>query len=101
MQWQGPQRQPRAGSNMCAMYGRTVWRAACDVCNGVQGLTGMLACARQVHYIWPNGQGALLAGVERLRPSYERLLTLLRSVPGSRPAAPGSTASTPFSRVRR
>jgi hypothetical protein len=56
-------------------------------------------CA-QVHFIWPNGRGALLAGVERARPSYERLLALLRSVPGSKASQSWVDRVNPFTRVR-
>lgn len=41
-------------------------------------------CNVQVHYTWPNGRGSVLIGVEPTRPSYERLLQLLKSVPGTR-----------------
>eukprot|EP00884_Botryococcus_braunii_P002887 jgi/Botrbrau1/1259/Bobra.0163s0052.1 len=37
----------------------------------------------QVHFIWPNGKGHLLAGTQEERPSYDRILDLLRRVPGS------------------
>jgi Domain of unknown function (DUF1995) len=37
----------------------------------------------QVHFIWPNGKGHLLAGTDSERPSYDRILDLLRRVPGS------------------
>lgn len=58
-----------------------------------------VACA-QVHFIWANGQGALLAGVERVRPGYERLLQLLRSVPGSKASRSWVDRVNPFTRVR-
>lgn len=57
------------------------------------------SCRAQVHFIWPNGQGALLAGVEKLRPSYERLLSLLRSVPGSKASRSWVDRVNPFTRV--
>ena len=53
-----------------------------------------------MHYIWPNGQGALLAGVERERPCYDRLLELLRSVPGSKASRSWVDRVNPFARVR-
>ena len=53
----------------------------------------------QVHFIWANGQGALLAGVEKTRPSYERLLQLLRSVPGSKASRSWVDRVNPFNRV--
>lgn len=37
----------------------------------------------QLHFMWPNGKGYLLAGTEAERPSYDRILDLLRRVPGS------------------
>jgi hypothetical protein len=37
----------------------------------------------QVHFMWPNGKGHLLAGTEEERPCYDRILELLRRVPGS------------------
>ncbi|BDA48311.1 probable APETALA2-like protein 2 at N-terminal half [Coccomyxa sp. Obi] len=53
----------------------------------------------QVHFIWANGQGALLAGVEKVRPSYERLLELLRSVPGSKASRSWVDRVNPFNRL--
>lgn len=38
----------------------------------------------QVHYTWPNGKGTLLVGVEPTRPSYARLVELLKGVPNTR-----------------
>ena len=38
----------------------------------------------QVHYTWPNGQGSVLLGVEPSRPSYARLVELLKAVPNTR-----------------
>lgn len=52
-----------------------------------------------MHFIWANGQGALLAGVEKTRPSYERLLELLRSVPGSKASRSWVDRVNPFNRV--
>jgi hypothetical protein len=58
------------------------------------------SCSRaQVHFIWPNGRGALLAGVDRARPSYERLLSLLQSVPGSKASRSWVDRVNPFNRV--
>ncbi len=60
----------------------------------------MWVCLRaQVHFIWANGQGALLAGVEKMRPSYQRLLELLRSVPGSKASRSWVDRVNPFNRV--
>lgn len=38
----------------------------------------------QVHYTWPNGRGSVLLGVEPSRPSYARLVELLKAVPNTR-----------------
>ncbi|KAL3136401.1 hypothetical protein ABBQ38_005658 [Trebouxia sp. C0009 RCD-2024] len=38
----------------------------------------------QVHYTWPNGKGTLLVGVEPTRPSYARLVEMLKGVPNTR-----------------
>lgn len=38
----------------------------------------------QVHYIWPNGKGQLLVSTEEEPPTYQRLLSLLQAVPGSK-----------------
>ena len=38
----------------------------------------------QVHYTWPNGRGSLLMGVEPTRPTYARLVEMLKSVPNTR-----------------
>lgn len=38
----------------------------------------------QVHYTWPNGKGSLLVGVEPTRPSYARLVEMLKVVPNTR-----------------
>ena len=40
----------------------------------------------QVHYMWPNGKGQMLVSTQKEPPSYERLLSLLRKVPGSKSA---------------
>lgn len=37
-----------------------------------------------MHYTWPNGRGSLLMGVEPTRPSYARLVEMLKSVPNTR-----------------
>lgn len=55
--------------------------------------------AWQVHFIWPNGRGALLTGIEKARPSYERLLSVLRGVPGSKASRSWVDRVNPFSRV--
>ena len=55
--------------------------------------------AWQVHFIWPNGRGALLTGIEKERPSYERLLSVLQSVPGSKASRSWVDRVNPFSRV--
>ena len=46
----------------------------------VDGLSGLW----QVHYTWPNGKGSLLVGVEPTRPSYARLVEMLKAVPNTR-----------------
>ncbi|DBA74506.1 TPA: hypothetical protein ACH3X2_000969 [Trebouxia sp. C0005] len=38
----------------------------------------------QVHYTWPNGRGSLLMGVEPTRPSYSRLVEMLKAVPNTK-----------------
>ena len=38
----------------------------------------------QVHYTWPNGKGSLLVGVEPTRPSYARLVEMLKVAPNTR-----------------
>ena len=38
----------------------------------------------QVHYTWPNGRGSLLMAVEPTRPSYSRLVEMLKAVPNTR-----------------
>lgn len=53
----------------------------------------------QVHFIWANGRGALLAGVDKARPGYERLLSLLQSVPGSKASRSWVDRVNPFSRL--
>ena len=52
----------------------------------------------QVHFMWPNGRGELLAGLERGRPSYGRLVALLQGVPGSRAARTWVDRVNPFTR---
>lgn len=52
-----------------------------------------------MHFIWPNGRGALLTGIEKERPSYERLLSVLQSVPGSKASRSWVDRVNPFSRV--
>ena len=42
----------------------------------------------QVHYVWPNGRGDLLVAAEGARPRYDRLLALIKRVPGSRASRP-------------
>ena len=42
----------------------------------------------QVHYVWPNGKGDLLVAAERTRPPYDRLLSVVKRVPGSRASRP-------------
>lgn len=37
-----------------------------------------------MHYIWPNGRGQLLVGTDDEPPTYQRLLSLLQTVPGSK-----------------
>lgn len=37
-----------------------------------------------MHYTWPNGKGTLLVGVEPTRPSYARLVEMLKGVPNTR-----------------
>lgn len=37
----------------------------------------------QVHYVWPNKRGQVLVSADDDPPTYERLLELVRSVPGS------------------
>ena len=54
----------------------------------------------QVHFIWPNGRGALLTGIEKARPSYERLLSVLQGVPGAKASRSWVDRVNPFSRVR-
>ncbi len=56
-------------------------------------------CILQVHFIWANGRGALLAGVDKARPGYERLLSLLQSVPGSKASRSWVDRVNPFNRV--
>ena len=53
----------------------------------------------QVHFIWPNGRGALLTGIEKARPSYERLLSVLQGVPGAKASQSWVDRVNPFSRV--
>ena len=53
----------------------------------------------QVHFIWPNGRGALLTGIEKARPSYERLLSVLQGVPGAKASRSWVDRVNPFSRV--
>ena len=48
--------------------------------------------------MWPNGRGELLAGLERARPSYARLVSLLQGVPGSRAARTWVDRVNPFTR---
>ena len=36
--------------------------------------------------MWPNGKGQMLVSTQKEPPSYERLLSLLRKVPGSKSA---------------
>lgn len=48
--------------------------------------------------MWPNGRGELLAGLERARPSYGRLVALLQGVPGSRAARTWVDRVNPFAR---
>lgn len=48
--------------------------------------------------MWPNGRGELLAGLERGRPSYGRLVALLQGVPGSRAARTWVDRVNPFAR---
>ena len=48
--------------------------------------------------MWPNGRGELLAGLERARPSYGRLVALLQGVPGSRAARTWVDRVNPFTR---
>ena len=54
-----------------------------------------------MHFIWPNSRGALLTGIEKERPSYERLLSVLQSVPGSRASRSWVDRVNPFRRVSR
>ena len=56
--------------------------------------------AWQVHFVWPNGKGALLTGIEKERPSYERLLSALQGVPGSKASRSWVDRVNPFSGVR-
>lgn len=37
-----------------------------------------------MHYTWPNGKGSLLVGVEPSRPSYARLVEMLKGAPNTR-----------------
>ena len=55
--------------------------------------------AWQVHFIWPNGKGALLTGIEKERPSYERLLSALQGIPGSKASRSWVDRVNPFSGV--
>lgn len=55
--------------------------------------------AWQVHFIWPNSRGALLTGIEKERPGYERLLSVLQSVPGSKASRSWVDRVNPFRRV--
>jgi len=53
-----------------------------------------------VHFIWPNGKGALLTGIEKQRPTYERLRSVLQGVPGSMASRSWLDRVNPFSRVQ-
>ena len=53
----------------------------------------------QVHLIWQNRRGALLTGIEKARPSYERLLSVLQGVPGAKASRSWVDRVNPFSRV--
>ena len=53
-----------------------------------------------MHFIWPNGKGALLTGIEKERPSYERLMSALQGVPGSKASRSWVDRVNPFSGVR-
>ena len=67
--------------------------------------TALCTCCRcfpgawQVHFIWPNGKGALLTGIEKERPSYERLLSALQGIPGSKASRSWVDRVNPFSGV--
>ncbi|KAK9840583.1 hypothetical protein WJX81_002940 [Elliptochloris bilobata] len=52
----------------------------------------------QVHFMWPNGRGELLTGLERARPGYGRLVALLQRVPGSQAARTWVDRVNPFAR---
>lgn len=52
-----------------------------------------------MHFIWPNGKGALLTGIEKERPSYERLLSALQGIPGSKASRSWVDRVNPFSGV--
>ncbi len=62
----------------------------CGACHGPPlGYAAPSRCgSAQVHFMWPNGRGQLLAGLERARPGYGRLVALLQGVPGSQARAP-------------
>ena len=56
--------------------------------------------AWQVHFVWPNGWGALLTGIEKERPSYERLLNLYIACAGASQGRGRCTLSGPTAGAR-
>ena len=51
--------------------------------------------AWQVHFVWPNGRGALPTGIEKECPSYESLLNVCVACAGTSPGRGRCTLSGP------